>query len=153
MRKLTTNDFWNRVNKSGPNNCWIWTGPSMGRYGGFGRREYAHRASWRINNGPIPDGMQVLHKCDITICVNPLHLYLGSQADNIHDIMSRHPGVQYRGSRLGSKKILEMIDLYKLGTYNQRELADIYGISDSQVWALINSYNGAGIYTLSREAL
>lgn len=80
--------------------CWLWTGCIYeGR--GYGKCRWdtknmsAHRASWIIHNGPIPDGMFVLHKCDTKICINPNHLYLGTQSQNMFDRYSRgnnHPG-------------------------------------------------------------
>jgi len=48
-----------------------------------------HRVSWEIHNGPIPEGMSVLHKCDNTICTNPEHLYLGTQTQNMQDAWDR----------------------------------------------------------------
>lgn len=69
--------------------CWLWAGSKNGRgYGEIwkdGRKEMAHRVSWMIHRGPIPIGVQALHKCDIPACVNPDHLFLGSQSDNIKD--------------------------------------------------------------------
>lgn len=52
----------------------------------------AHRASWMIHKGPIPDGLFILHKCDIPTCVNPDHLFLGTNQDNIIDHVKKHPG-------------------------------------------------------------
>jgi hypothetical protein len=64
--------FWNKVDKSG--NCWIWIGSKMGRYGHVkrnGHNIYAHRLSWQLHNGPIPNELQVLHTCDTPLCIRP----------------------------------------------------------------------------------
>jgi hypothetical protein len=66
--------------------CWEWMGQTD-RYGkfSFGNEQLAHRASWIIHNGTIPDGLNVLHKCDNPSCVNPEHLFLGTHTDNMQD--------------------------------------------------------------------
>jgi hypothetical protein len=73
--------------------CWIWTGNDNGfGYGLFRigkRRIMAHRVAWELYCGPIPDGLQANHKCDVPSCVNPNHLYLGTQAENLEDCRQR----------------------------------------------------------------
>lgn len=74
--------------------CWIWTGAiNGGGYGSMcyrGRRDGAHRFSWEYHNGQsIPEGMRVLHKCDMPSCVNPEHLFLGTQSDNQIDAQTK----------------------------------------------------------------
>lgn len=80
--------------------CWIWTGSVRGaaahKYGAIryrGKSEGAHRATYMEFNGEIPEGMKVLHRCDNTKCVNPEHLFVGTQTDNMIDMTTkgRHP--------------------------------------------------------------
>lgn len=84
--------FFDQVQKG--ESCWIWTGPKAwdGRYGtvstAHATKRLSHRVSWEIHHGPIPKGIQVLHNCpggDNSLCVNPDHLWLGTQLDNMRD--------------------------------------------------------------------
>jgi hypothetical protein len=91
--------FERYVDKSGgPDACWLWTG-ARGRkgYGQFyvepGKAPAkAHRFAWEQANGPIPDGLHVLHGCDNPPCVNPACLFLGTNADNQADMRSKGRG-------------------------------------------------------------
>lgn len=78
--------FWTKVNKT--SDCWLWTAATIRGYGQIAidrRPHYAHRVSWELVNGPIPDGLECLHRCDVPLCVRPDHLFLGSQQDNLAD--------------------------------------------------------------------
>ena len=111
--------FWLKVDKSAPapssphvdSPCWTWTaGLTTSGYGGFrmeGAGGAAHRASWVIHNGPIPKGMHVLHRCDVRHCVRPSHLFIGTNADNMADMMAkgRKSGDHVRGARNHSAKL------------------------------------------------
>jgi len=70
--------------------CWLWLGGSYASgYGSFsleGNKDYAHRAAYRLFVGEIPEGKIVCHKCDVKMCVNPKHLYVGTYFDNTMDI-------------------------------------------------------------------
>lgn len=94
--------FWPNVDVTpghGPKGeCWIWTSGTHMGYGQLGagalapgkrRPIRAHVASWLMHNGPILDGLWVLHKCDVKLCVRPDHLYLGTALDNVHDAQRR----------------------------------------------------------------
>ena len=71
------------------------------------KTQSAHRVSWQIHNGKIPEGMCVLHHCDNPICVNPSHLYLGTYADNAKDREFRGRRKVLRGSEIGNSKLNE----------------------------------------------
>jgi hypothetical protein len=90
--------FISKVKKDS-NGCWVYQGSSdTGGYGVFTsskQRYAAHRYSWELFNGPIKKGLQVLHKCDNPICVNPDHLFLGTPQDNMLDKTNKLR--QYRG--------------------------------------------------------
>lgn len=100
--------FWEKVDKG--EGCWEWTANCLKkkdgtkRYGllGAGRRGegmlYAHRVSWELHNGAIPQGLMVLHRCDNPLCVRPDHLFLGDQTDNMQDMIRKG-----RGGRTGPK--------------------------------------------------
>ena len=78
--------------------CWVWRGKILKPGMGYGlasqhaKWQLAHRLSYKTFVGPIPDGMQVLHRCDTPACVNPDHLYLGTQADNMKDMTAKGRG-------------------------------------------------------------
>lgn len=91
--------FWARVDKT--ESCWLWTGPTNGRYGRIGRRTYAHRVAYEIAHGSIPPGMFVMHTCDTPRCVNPEHLTLGTAAENTADAVAK--GRLATGARHGSR--------------------------------------------------
>jgi hypothetical protein len=88
--------FWARIDKTGEDECWNWSGcKDPNGYGhihlpkymnfGIGKSECAHRIAWIFSNGEIPEGMNILHTCDNPPCCNPSHLYLGTQKENCRD--------------------------------------------------------------------
>ncbi len=90
--------FWRFTTPLGKDKCWIWAGNKnqkgygFFRIGRYGPVKIAHRVSWELHNGPIPDGLCVCHHCDNPSCVNPHHLFVGTQYDNIQDMLAKGRG-------------------------------------------------------------
>jgi hypothetical protein len=87
--------FWSKVQKT--DGCWLWLACRSNRYGAFKPAPdqpmcRAHRMAWQLTNGPIPDGLSVCHHCDTPTCVNPAHLFLGTQSDNLRDMAAKQRG-------------------------------------------------------------
>lgn len=85
-----TRMFWSHVDvSSDQDSCWHWNGcrdrKGYGQFRWNGRNMLVHRISWEIANGPIPDGLGVLHHCDNPRCIRPDHLFVGTQSDNMQD--------------------------------------------------------------------
>lgn len=133
--------FWGQVDRSaGPNACWPWVG-AVHRYGyGACSKTYgdtrAHRLAWILTNGPIPDGKVLCHSCDNKICVNPAHLHVGSQAENIADALRK--GLS--STKLKPKDVLALrreLESYKLvrklpaGVLQQ--FAERYGVTKGTI--------------------
>ena len=93
-RRKTLEEKMNNYEIVTETGCWIWMGYLVsGGYGGIdisGKSQLAHRVSFGLGN--IPEGMCVCHKCDVPACINPAHLFLGTHADNILDMMSKGRG-------------------------------------------------------------
>jgi len=105
--------FWNYVNKSSKEECWIWKGNKMGGPNPYGRiyvngdRLSAHRYSYMINIGSIDKGKIICHYCDTPLCVNPSHLFMGTHKDNSRDMVSKGRMVLGR-AKLTPKKVEEI---------------------------------------------
>ena len=101
--------FWPRVDKRGDGECWNWTGTlqggGYGHFGSAGKTYLAHRFSYTLAKGEIPEGMVVRHTCDNPKCVNPSHLLVGTHQDNSNDAVER--GRTARGERSGVAKLTE----------------------------------------------
>lgn len=129
-----TSAFWQSVTKT-DGGCWEWSkarsaaGYGVCRKARYGHG-YAHRAAWHMTRGPIPDRMLVCHRCDNPPCVNPDHLFLGTDADNMRDkgAKGRQPrGSQMPWARLTEQDVSEIKGLF--GTVSNREIAGRYGVS------------------------
>lgn len=129
------------------NSCWMWTGNRYAKgYGQIrvsGKPKRAHRISYELFVGPIPDGMIVCHECDNPPCVNPDHLYIGTQSDNIRDSVrkGRHSGLRYgehhSQARLSNQEIEDIRAKYKTGTVSQKFLSQECKVSQMHISNII----------------
>lgn len=115
--------------------CWLWIGQIDPNFG-YGRLKYkcrsrnAHRMSWEAFRGLIPEGMSVLHKCDTPSCVNPEHLYLGTQLENMRDRQERKRFIPHLGDANHATRIPDkFIDEILASNLPSQELADKYGVT------------------------
>lgn len=140
--------FWRYVTPGQPDECWLWQGlRSSNGYGKIGtsRQEmlYTHRVSWEIHHGPVPDGLFVCHTCDVRLCVNPAHLWLGTAADNLADMHRKgrghHKGangVRNGSAHLTEQQVVEIRALYAAGM-TQVELAARFGIAQTNISQIV----------------
>lgn len=135
--------FWSKVQKS--NDCWVWTGRKT-KFG-YGmasikrRRIDTHRLSWEMHNGLIPKGMCVLHKCDNPPCVRPDHLFLGTQKDNVNDMVQKERAT----SSLCAKDVREIRALYAGGGVTMKAIGAQFGIHKGTVRGIIKRLRWAHI--------
>lgn len=111
--------YWRKVNKTA--SCWLWTASTDSHgYGQFmfepGKLSRASRIAWQLTRGDIPAGLMVLHRCDVPLCVNPEHLFLGTAQDNAQDMHMKGravsglklcPSKAARGEASGTSKLTE----------------------------------------------
>lgn len=149
--QTTENKFWSRINKNGSiplhrpelGHCWEWIGGFTGKYGSFkdgiGNRISAHRFSWELAFGNIPEELIVCHSCDNPKCVNPSHLFLGTHQDNTDDMNKKARG-SYGENRPASKLTWKQVDEIREKHRNGqaiRALGREYNISQRATQAII----------------
>lgn len=129
--------------------CWIFCGSldtsgyGLIGVGGSGNIGKAHRESFKIYRGTIPEGMQICHTCDVRCCVNPAHLFVGTLQDNMEDRdkKGRHvplPGESHGMHKLTEEQVLEIRARYKAGGIGMRALAREYGVTKFPIQRIIN---------------
>lgn len=138
--------FWAKVDKRGPDECWEWgASRSSSGYGLFwagSRLVAAHRFSWSLVHGSVPGRLLICHHCDNRGCVNPNHLFLGTQRDNAQDRDRKGRREAPAGGRNGQAKLAKEQVLgvrreYQRGDVYQRELAAKYGVSQCQISKIV----------------
>lgn len=143
--------FWNKVDVRGDDECWEWTAGKFAEgYGSIRIKNnmyLAHRVSWVLHHGEIPEhnsahGMCVCHTCDNRACVNPSHLFLGTNKDNMDDRDLKERGVNVTGEKHGMHKLTEeqVIDIrakYIPHVYSLSMLAKEYGVHLSAIYCVV----------------
>lgn len=134
MKNSVLERFLAKVERRGPDECWTWLAAKSPRgYGVFGWEERAaHRASYRLLVGPIPDGRVIRHTCDNPSCVNPAHLLPGTVADNIHDAVERHRNIRadtHPNRKLSAAKVREILKSDETSAV----LAARFGVSETVI--------------------
>lgn len=138
--------FWSNVDKSGK--CWIWTrGKTGAGYGHLrfnGKLTYAHRVAFELTYGAVLPGLFICHSCNNPPCCNPKHLWVGTPADNMSDrdrkgrqYINGRPGEQNHNAKLTRIQVDEIRSIYAQGDYSQRRLAEVFGISNGNIAAIL----------------
>ena len=152
--------------------CWLWHGWTNNQYGRTslgGVPIGTHRLSWLVHRGHIPDGLWVLHKCDVRPCCNPEHLFLGTSKDNVQDASKKgrlcggnrawtrlHPERILHGSRSPNSKLTEAIVLdcrarWHRGEAVLRELAKEHGVAFTTMRRACNGTNWKHVAVLAKH--
>jgi hypothetical protein len=150
--KLTENqkrNFWDKVDKRGPDDCWPWK-LRISRHG-YGQAAVncpketalAHRVAFTLAFGPIAQGLFVCHRCDVRNCCNPNHLFLGTNQDNMDDMNSKGRAVKVKGqdqhlSKLTPDKVLEIRSSYAHGGTSLKSLSKLYGVAKSGIYCIVH---------------
>ena len=141
-KKSLEERFWSKVDRSDLFACWEWQaslnqgslgyGQIFDTQGGKVVQLYSHRTAWTLTRGDIPDGAQVLHRCDNPKCCNPAHLYLGTAADNVADAVARGR----TRKNLKPAQVLKIVDLHGKG-WTVKRIAKKFDVSENAVTSII----------------
>jgi hypothetical protein len=124
--------------------CWIWMGALEGKNKKYRRGKFnvgkqviakAHRAAFELFKGPIPSGAHVLHDCDVSYCVNPAHLHLGTHLENMHELRARNPRCVFApGEKHSQAKLTESDALaIRAASGTQKEIAKTFGVTQATI--------------------
>jgi hypothetical protein len=160
--KTLAERLWSKCDMSGgPDSCWLWTankdGVGYGAIHVIDRMKKAHRISYELSVGPIPNDMHVCHRCDTPSCINPAHLFLGTRSDNMRDCEQKGrrthgKGEQNHASKLTRDEVRFIRDHYRPRdrTYGGAALARRFGVNPSAVLAIVHRKTWREVEILDR---
>lgn len=142
-RKTLLEKFWSKVVSKSTDECWEWNGSKEKQGYGIlnlritGKYLKAHRASWEIHFGEIPNNLCVCHKCDNRSCVNPSHLFLGIHQENMADMTVKKRYKNTKGelngrSKLTKEQVVEILNMKNKGI-SQQKIANYYNVSQVRI--------------------
>lgn len=145
-----TERFWKKIKRLNPSECWVWTASTRDGYGQFnvnGKMVASHRIAWVLANGQIPHdnsphGICICHRCDVRACCNPSHMFLGTNAVNIHDMISKGRHVARRGdlsgmSKLTTEQVYKIRHMHASGSTYFRDIATKFGVSEQLIGMIV----------------
>ena len=142
--KTVEERFWSKVDKTSSSvyykgtRCWEWTGAkNSSKYGCVRikkKKYYVHRVSYKMKYGPIPKNMCICHHCNIRLCVNPEHLFIGTHTDNMKDASKKERLGKIKGSEIVQAKLTEaQIPAIRKDPRSEKYIARDYGVSKSNI--------------------
>lgn len=154
--------FWSSMDKSG--DCWIWM--KSKNPGGYGQVNFAgevglaHRRAYMLACGPIEPGLFVCHKCDVRLCCNPDHLFLGTQRDNNQDMFAKGRGHVFDGTlirgtknsraKLSPENVSQALKWRGEGV-QLSDIAQVFGVKKHAIWCVVHGYTWSHITGLAAQ--
>lgn len=123
-------EFWFRVDIKSINECWNWKSSSSKIFSYY-------RTAYELTCGKIPDNKIILHLCNNPKCCNPMHLKLGTQKENMQQMLKEGRGKKF--SKISKEQVIEIRNIWKNGNISQKQIAEKFNISQSQISSIVNN--------------